>query len=159
MEFDDVLGVIRAFQEQQVHYVIIGGVAVNLHGLVRGTEDVDFLVAPDAENFSRIRRALKLLYDDPSIEEIKAEDAAHYAVIRYGPPGGRFYIDLLTRIGEVFRYGDIESEILSVEGVRARVATPGALYRMKCDTVRAKDRDDAMALKIRFNLAEAKDGD
>ncbi len=41
MELEEVLAVVRAFNERGVEYVLIGGVAVNLHGLVRGTEDVD----------------------------------------------------------------------------------------------------------------------
>jgi len=154
MELDDVIAVIRAFNEYGVEYVLIGGVAVNLHGLVRGTEDVDFLVAPDPGNFSRIRSALESLFQDPSIDEITAEDGRRYAVIRYGPPEGSFYIDLLTRIGEAFRYGEIESDTINVDGVPVRVATPRALYRMKRDTLRGKDRDDALALRIRYGLAE-----
>ncbi|NOZ79230.1 MAG: nucleotidyl transferase AbiEii/AbiGii toxin family protein [Acidobacteria bacterium] len=154
MELDDVLAVIRAFNEHGVKYVLIGGVAVNLHGLVRGTEDVDFLVDPDAGNFSRIRRALKSLFQDSSIDEITAEDAGRYAVIRYGPPEGRYYIDLLTRIGEAFRYGEIKSETVNVNGIPVCVATPRALYRMKRNTLRGKDRDDALALRIRFGFAE-----
>ncbi len=158
MELDDVLAVIRAFNVHGVKYVLIGGVALSLHGLVRGTEDVDVLVAPGAENFSRIRLALRSLFGDSSIEEITAEDASRYAVIRYGPPDGRFYIDLLTRIGEAFRYGEIESETIEVDGVAVRVATPRALYRMKRNTLRGRDRDDAMALKIRFDLMDEETG-
>jgi hypothetical protein len=41
-----------------------------------------------------------------------------------------------------------------VEGARISVATPAALYRMKKDTVRAKDRQDAAALRERFNLRD-----
>jgi len=154
MELEEVLAVVRAFNERGVEYVLIGDVAVNLHGLVWGTEDVDFLVAPDSGNFSRIRSALGSLFQDPSIDEITAEDAGCYAVIRYGPPAGGFYIDLLTRIGEAFRYGGIESETIDVEGVPVRVATPRALYRMKRNTLRGRDRDDAMALRVRFSLTE-----
>jgi hypothetical protein len=34
------------------------------------------------------------------------------------------------------------------------VATPAALYRLKKDTVRAKDRQDAAALRERFKLTD-----
>lgn len=34
------------------------------------------------------------------------------------------------------------------------VATPAALYRMKRSTVRAKDRQDAVALRERFHLED-----
>jgi hypothetical protein len=35
-----------------------------------------------------------------------------------------------------------------------QVATPAALYRMKRHTARAKDHQDAAALRERFQLAE-----
>ena len=40
------------------------------------------------------------------------------------------------------------------EGVRVRGATPAALYRLKRGTVRAIDRQDAAALRERFNLKD-----
>ena len=39
-----------------------------------------------------------------------------------------------------------------VDGIPVRVATPLALYRLKHATVRAKDRQDAAALRERFQL-------
>ena len=38
--------------------------------------------------------------------------------------------------------------------MRVCVATPMALYHLKKDTVRAKDREDAEALRVRFDLRE-----
>lgn len=53
----DALRVIRSLNEAGVEYVVVGGVAVNVHGLVRATEDLDLFVKPDAENIARLRRA------------------------------------------------------------------------------------------------------
>ena len=39
-------------------------------------------------------------------------------------------------------------------GVRVRVATPAALHRLKKGTLRAIDRQDAAALRERFDLPE-----
>lgn len=152
MELDEVLEVIRAFNEHGVEYVLIGGVAVNFHGIPRATEDVDFLIRPDAENMARVRAALRSLFDDESVEEITADDMQRYAVIRYGPPSGTFYVDLISRIGESFRFEDIESEVVELEGLPVRMATARSLYRMKRDTLREKDRFDALALEMRFGL-------
>ena len=55
---DEALRVIEAFNEARVEYVVVGGVAVNLHGLVRATEDMDVFVKPDAQNIARVRQAL-----------------------------------------------------------------------------------------------------
>lgn len=152
---DDVLRVIRSFNEAGVDYVVVGGVAVNLHGLVRATEDLDVFVRPDADNIKRLRMALSSVWDDPSIEEITAEDlCGDYPAVRYGPPEGNLYLDILTRLGKVTAFEDIEVETKKVEGLEVRVATPRALYRMKRDTVRPIDRADAQALRVAFDLEE-----
>ena len=60
----------------------------------------------------------------------------------------------MTRLGEVASYDSVESEVKDVEGIRVRVATPLALYRLKKGTVRPLDRQDAEALRLRFDLPE-----
>ena len=62
----------------------------------------------------------------------------------------------MTRLGDAASFETVDSEIKEVEGIRVRVATPRALYRLKKDTIRPLDRRDAAALAARFDL---KDGD
>lgn len=103
----------------------------------------------------RLKAALRELFEDPSIEELRASDlAGDYPALQYVPPAGDFWIDILARLGEAFRFADLEAEALDVEGVRIRVATPRTLYRMKRDTVRPQDRLDADMLKQRFGFEE-----
>ena len=45
--------------EQEAHYVVVGGFAVALHGLVRATKDVDVLIETTLENAERTLRALE----------------------------------------------------------------------------------------------------
>ena len=143
-----------ALNAEGVEYVLFGGQAVNLYGILRFTDDVDLFVAPTAENIARLRRALRRIWDDSSIDEIRAEDlAGEYAVVRYGTPDD-FYIDLVSRLGEAFAFADVESEWLERGGVRARVATPRMLYRMKKSTVRPLDRADAADLKAKFHIED-----
>jgi len=152
--FERLKEIIQALNDEQVDYVLFGGQAVNLHGILRFTEDIDLFVSPTAENVQRLRQALRRLWQDPAIEEIRAEDlAGDYAVVRYGTPD-EFYIDLVSRIGEAFRFEDIESETVAVGDVRARVATPRMLYRMKKQTVRPIDRADALDLKAKFAIED-----
>jgi hypothetical protein len=40
----------RALERAQVRYLLVGGVAVNLHGAERLTMDVDIMLALDPEN-------------------------------------------------------------------------------------------------------------
>lgn len=48
----------------------------------------------------------------------------------------------------------VEAEIKDAGGVRVRVATPAALHRLKKGTLRAIERQDAAALRERFDLPE-----
>lgn len=148
-----MLALLRAFDQQQVEYVLIGGVALNLHGLVRATEDVDLFVRGDAANVQKIRRALRTIWADPEIESITTADlSGDYPVVRYGPPGETLVVDLVSRIGTAFSFDDLDAEIIDVEGVPVRVASPETLFRLTRDTVRPLDKADAAALKQKFAL-------
>lgn len=152
---DDVLRIIASLNDAGVDYVVIGGIALNLHGLVRATEDLDVFVRPDPDNIDRLRHALRALWADPSIDEITAEDlCGDYPVVRYGPPEGEVYLDILTRLGEATLFSDLEVEEKDVEGLVIRVATPRSLYRMKRGTIRPIDQADAQALRAAFDLED-----
>ncbi len=155
MEVERVKQVLAALEAEQVEYTVCGGVALNLLGLARATEDLDIFVAPSRANIGRLKAALRRVFADPCIDEIQADDLlGDYPAVQYVPPEGDFHIDILTRLGEAFRYEDMVSQRVRFEDVDAVVATPQTLYRMKRDTVRLKDRADAAALKRLFELQE-----
>ena len=156
MDRDEILRVLRAFEASGLEYILIGATAMGFHGLVRATEDSDLFIRPTADNVERLRAALRASYDDdPHIDEISADDLlGEYPAVRYYPPTGDLYFDVLTRLGEFATFDTVEAEIKEVEGARVRVATPAALYRLKKGTVRAKDHQDAAALRERFNLKD-----
>jgi hypothetical protein len=153
MDDDRLLEVFRALSREGVRYKVIGGIALNLHGLVRATEDLDIFVDPEPSNVDRLKAALQSVFSDPEIEQISAADlGGEYPAIQYLPPGGSFSIDILARLGTAFDYASIESEDANVEGVTVSVATPRMLYRMKRDTVRPQDRADAERLRREFSI-------
>ncbi|HKF83630.1 MAG TPA: nucleotidyltransferase [Solirubrobacterales bacterium] len=49
--FDQLL---RRLAEAGAEFVVVGGLAVNAWGVVRGTKDVDIVVDPEAENLKRV---------------------------------------------------------------------------------------------------------
>lgn len=151
---DEILRVLRAFEAAGLEYVLIGAAAMGVHGLVRATEDIDLFIRATADNVGRLRDALRHVYgEDPHIAEITSEDLlGEYPAVRYYPPSGDLYFDVMTRLGDAASYDTVEAVTKEVEGIVVRVATPLALYRLKRGTVRAKDRDDAAALKERFRL-------
>jgi len=153
MDFDEVMRVLASFEKEKLEYVLVGGVALNFHGIARATEDIDLFVRPDSDNIERLRRALKQLYDDPSIDEISVDDlTGDYPTIRYVPPHGELFLDIIVRLGEFADYADLEIEHIDVQGVKVRVASPQTLYWLKKDTLRPIDRADAEALSEKFRL-------
>jgi len=54
--YEDIL---VAFHKQKVKYIIVGGVAINLHGFIRNTADMDILVEMSDENLRKIVSILK----------------------------------------------------------------------------------------------------
>jgi len=155
MTFEETKEIMAALEREGVRYVLVGSMAMAAQGLVRATRDIDFFVSPDPENVERLKRALVFLFSDPKVDEITAEDlGGDYPAIEYVPPHGRYSMDILARLGEAFRYEDLESEEMLVDGIRVQVATPRMLWRMKKDTVRPRDRVDAEAIRREFDLEE-----
>ncbi|HEX8618274.1 MAG TPA: hypothetical protein VF911_11870 [Thermoanaerobaculia bacterium] len=155
MDLEEVLKLLRAMNDERVEYITFGAIALWSHGIVRATEDADFFIAPTVENVASLKRALRRVWDDPEIDQITADDLlGDYPAVRYGPPDSEWTFDFLTRLGEVYSYANLESEMSEIEGVPIRVVTPRQLYEMKRDTVRLKDRNDAEALRQAFSLQE-----
>lgn len=135
--------------------MLIGGVAVGLHGFERATNDIDLFVRPTEENIERLRRALKSIFNDPAIDEITAGDLAGvYPTVRYGPPEGDYLIDIIGRLGTAVAFDDLAFEPTEVAGTLVNLATPRTLYEMKRDTVRPVDRVDAEVLRNAFELQD-----
>jgi hypothetical protein len=112
-------------------------------------------IAPEAGNIERVKRALRSVFDDPSIEELSATDLlGAYPAVQYVPPTGEFHLDLITRLGEAFAFTDIKSARVAFGSLTVSVATPGTVYKMKRDTVRLRDRADAELLRQRCHLED-----
>jgi hypothetical protein len=154
VDTDQLLADFRALAVHEVDYAVFGAIALGLHGLARATADLDLFIAPEPANVERLKAALRGVFDDPSVEEISAEElCGAYPAVRYGPPEG-FGFDILTRLGEAFTFADLEIEERLFEGVPVRVVTARTLWRLKKDTVRPADRIDAAALAERFGFEE-----
>lgn len=155
MDFLLVKRVLAALEARGVRYALFGAAALSLHGLVRATEDLDLFVDPTEGNIDRLRAALKDVFDDPQVDEIRTEDLlGEYPSVRYVPPRDDFYLDILTRLGDAYAFSDLETMRVPFEDLTVSVVTPRMLYRMKRDTVRPKDRIDAEALRKEFHLED-----
>jgi hypothetical protein len=155
MVLDEAVAILAAFERARVDYVLIGSMAMAVHGVIRATRDMDFFVDPDPANVARLRAALDELFHDPAIAEITAEDlGGDFPAVQYTPPVGDFWLDILARLGERYGFADIESQTVDLGATVVRVATPRMLYLMKRDTIRPQDKVDAAELKRRFALED-----
>ena len=137
---------LKTLNEHAVDYILIGGLAMIIHGFNRFTSDVDLFIRNTPENIDKLKMALRSLYDDPAIDEITLEELTQYPVIRYGTPDD-FYIDMMIRLGEAFNFDNLNSEIVEYQGIEINVATLESLYLLKKDTLREKDQLDLLFLK------------
>lgn len=75
-QFEEIFSALRS---ANVRYVVVGGVAVNLHGYQRFTQDVDLVVDLVPDNVQRALQALQSLGYKPNLP-VKAIDFADPAI-------------------------------------------------------------------------------
>ena len=75
MQVSSVISIVKALNEANVKYLIVGGLAVNAHGFARLTVDVDLVIGLEKENIITGLHALNSIGYQPSIP-ISAEDFA-----------------------------------------------------------------------------------
>ena len=102
---DKWIDVCRLLNSRDVNYIVVGGIAVNLHGHMRATKDLDILVPRDTENTKRILEALgelpygmareldpetvderpiTIIGDDPRVDILKSAGSLNYKNARGG---------------------------------------------------------------------------
>ncbi len=137
--------VLAALEKHKVDYILIGGYAVALYGIPRATNDIDIFVKPEEDNFKNLRAALKEVFDDESIENIKLSDKENYYVTRYGTPEG-YAIDILIQLGESFNYYNVKFLEREVDKIKIKIADIDSLIKLKENTLRSIDKEDVYYL-------------
>ena len=142
----DSAKILRALNDEGVDYVVVGGLAGNLHGSSYPTFDLDVAYARDSANLLRIVRALmpmevRLTNAPPDLpfvlDEVTLANGANFTFdTRYG----RF--DLLGHIAGIVSYEELrrESKLTDVDDVPVRVASIDHLIAMKRAADRTKDK-------------------
>ncbi len=160
MEVRSVEAIISALNSAEARYLIVGGLAVNAHGFVRLTRDVDIVLALNPENASRGLNALLAIGYRMSIPA-SAEDFAN-AEIREDWRRTKEMVVLKLWSDEhrrtpvdIFVYEPFEfareltvATILEVcPGLRAPVVSLPTLLQMKRDAGRPHDLIDIEELQ------------
>lgn len=142
-----LLDICREFNARGVRYILIGGWAVIIHGFPRLTNDIDFLIDHSPANIAKITDALKNIFHDQAIDDIKTTDVADYSVVRYVSPAG-FCIDLMGRIGEVADFSTLSGyiELFEIFETEIPILNVEMLIKLK-ETTRDKDKVDLAFLK------------
>jgi hypothetical protein len=134
--------------EADVKFVLVGGVAVTLHGYVRFTEDVDILVERDLVNVQRLLGSLAG-YGEGFARELTPDDFTDdEGAIRIVEETEKSQIDIFTRMSGM-RYEDLakDAERFVLSGHTLLYASKSSLIRLKESSVREKDQLDAAALR------------
>lgn len=157
---------IRMLAESEVDYVLVGGLAVALHGYARTTMDVDIVLAMDEANLDRFisgaRKAglqptipvrLESLAQPDLIEQWRREKGMLAFSLR-GTEVQATVIDILVR--PVVPFAELKRDAIAVTvGVcTIPLASIDHLIAMKTGTGRGKDQIDIDALreiKLRSN--------
>lgn len=143
----DILAFVRVLADAGVEYVVVGGVAANIHGALRTTVDLDIAYSRSSANITRLAKAL----------------APYEPYLRGAPPGLPFRwdeatiqrglnftltmtlgdLDLLGEVTGGGRYEDLigRAEPIEIEGRRCWVVTLPTLIVLKRAAGRSKDHE------------------
>ena len=159
------LDLFKALQKERVAYVLVGGLAVNLHGVERATMDVDLTLAMDHSNLQRFLKAatkLKLkpilpvplaaLCDEKQIDEwIRTKHLIAFSL--HSPSGNLPTVDIIVRPKVPFRKMRLDRIEKDLNGVAVSFASVDDLIALKKGTGRKQDASDIKALRMVRRLA------
>jgi len=149
----------RALHDERVLYVLVGGIAVNLHGVERATGDVDLLMALDAENLGRFYRVARRFSMKPVVP-VTLEDFADAVKVESWIREKRMVafalrsadkldptVDILVQPSVAFEDALARAIVKDVGGFKVTIAAIEDLIRLKTGTGRLKDQADIDALR------------
>lgn len=133
---------IRALNEADVRYVLVGGYAVILHGYNRTTGDLDIWVERTEENYTRLVSAFRIFsmpVFDMSLKNFLNTTA--YDVFTFGVPP--VSIDIMLDVkGLDFKEAWSMSERKVIDDVNVNLIDLQSLIRAKKASGRHRDLDD-----------------
>ena len=146
---EDFRDFLKALNDNDVKYIMVGGLAVVLHGYARVTGDMDIWVECTAENYKKLVSAFQQFHMpvfDMTLEKflhVKESDVFSFG---RNPVG----IDIMTTVkGLNFNEAYKLSSIFNDEGLPIRLIHINQLIEAKKAAGRLKDLDDIQQLQKR----------
>jgi hypothetical protein len=141
----DLIDLLAEFDATKVDYVLVGGLAVALHGFPRFTKDADLWLRDTPENLERVRRAL-VAFGAPASTIEALGPAQPLDVVWLGKPPSR--IDLMKGVpGGDFERAWGSRVLIRCVGVETSVVGREELIRLKRASGRPQDLLDAAQLE------------
>lgn len=150
--------VFSALNQEKVKYLVVGGVAVNLHGFMRFTGDLDILLLLQDENLEKMDRVMKKLHYSERLpitiqslsdvlkvkKWLKEKNMRAYSF--FPPKNNPLQIDVI--IEESLKFEDIVDRkiIKKISGVNIPLVSINDLIKMKKKASRPQDLIDLEAL-------------
>lgn len=126
-----------------VRYVLIGGIALIRHGVVRATRDVDAVLASEPENLERMRALItEWPATRPDGSAVPDDSVAPGRTIHLSTPHGE--LDLLAELPPPLSFAELSAraETRRVDGVEAPICSLADLVALKRIAGRERDLVD-----------------
>lgn len=150
--------IFREFNNAKVKYLVVGGVAVNLHGYVRFTGDLDILLLLEEKNLQKVDKIMqKLGYSERlpvSIMSLKDEAQVktwlkekNMLAFSFMPPRDNpLQIDIIIEESMDFKKVASDRVLKKIDDVSIPVVSINQLIKMKRKADRQQDITDLEAL-------------
>lgn len=150
---------IQCLSDEQIQYVLVGGLAVQLHGFLRATFDIDLVLAMNSGNLARfiavakrhgLVPAIPVPIDslaDPELIDQWHREKGMLAFSLREPQAGGSVVDVLVRPDVPFERLMANAIMGELSGRRVPIASIPDLLAMKRAAGRPKDMLDVIALE------------
>ena len=145
---NDFAAALRDLNEAQIRYVVVGGLAVIRHGVVRATKDVDVAVAMDDENLARLTAlAERWGATNPDGSPLRSARLPAGGALTMRTPA--CLVDILSEQLLPAPFADVlaRADVKRIDGVEAPICSLVDLVAMKRATRRGADELDLERLR------------
>ncbi len=148
----------KKLEQQRIHYLICGGLAVNIYGIPRMTADIDLLLDFTDENVDNFENAIKVLMYQSRIpvslktfvnkkeRQQAVKDKNFFAYSYFNSRSNYMSLDVLMDVPLIFEEMWNKKESRQVDGILVNLVSVEDLIKLKQYANRKQDIDDVILL-------------